>query len=358
MQQLAEIRAAGQVAAALAAEVRTAALRRFAELIDGARAALLDANRRDLDEQRGVIEPALYQRLALDDGKIDALASGVCSLAESIDPVGRVLDRTLLDDGLVLDRIAVPIGVIGVIFESRPDVIPQILSLVLRSGNVAILKGGREALHSNRAFMQLVAELNREIPALPAKWASLLESREEIRAILDHPEYVDLVIPRGSNELVRSIQEATRIPVLGHAEGVCHVYVHGSADVAMAVAIAIDAKVQYPSACNALETLLVDGVCAGEFLPRFAAEAGRAGVALRGCERTRAVLPRVTAAIEADAVPLCSSMSEVAVVVVRPSCDPAISDRRDDRRQQIRGRVRCDNDSHLAYSLSPLSDSE
>jgi glutamate-5-semialdehyde dehydrogenase len=168
MQQLAEIRAAGQVAAALAAEVRTAALRRFAELIDGARAALLDANRRDLDEQRGVIEPALYQRLALDDGKIDALASGVRSLAESIDPVGRVLDRTLLDDGLVLDRIAVPIGVIGVIFESRPDVIPQILSLVLRSGNVAILKGGREALHSNRAFMQLVAELNREIPALPA----------------------------------------------------------------------------------------------------------------------------------------------------------------------------------------------
>ena len=300
MQELADIRAAGQLAAVVDAEVRSRALWRFAELLEHRRADLLAANRRDLDEQRGQIDAALFQRLQLDDSKIDALAGGVRSLAESPDPVGRVQQRTRLDTGLELERCAVPIGVIGVVFESRPDVIPQILSLVLRSGNVAILKGGREALHSNRAFMQLVDTLNGEFAALPARWATLLESREQIRAILDYPEYVDLVIPRGSNELVRSIQDSTRIPVLGHAEGICHAFVHASAAIEQAVAIAIDSKAQYPSACNALETLLVDRACVARFLPPFAGAADAAGIVLRGCEATRALLPQIAAASERD----------------------------------------------------------
>lgn len=300
VRQLAEVRAAAQQVATLDADVRTGALRRFAELIDERRDSLLTANAKDLAEQEGRIADSLYQRLKLDGAKIDALVVGIRQLADAEDPLRRVLDRTLLDDGLVLERLAVPIGVIGVVFESRPDVIPQILSLILRSGNAAVLKGGREALHSNRAFLELVRELNREFSALPPGWAVLLETREEVRGILDYPEFVDLVIPRGSNELVRSIQDSTRIPVLGHAEGVCHVYVHGSADVDKAVDVAVDSKVQYPSACNALETLLVDASIAETFLPSFATAAAAAGIDPCGCEATRRILPQVRPATDDD----------------------------------------------------------
>ena len=300
MQELAEIRAAGQMAAVVDAETRSAALRRLAELLEQRSGELLAANRRDLAEQEGKIDEMLFQRLQLDQSKMDSLVDGVRSLADARDPVGQVLSRTLLDTGLMLEKTAVPIGVIGVVFESRPDVIPQILSLVLRSGNVAILKGGREALNSNRAFMRLIETLNGEFPALPSLWATLLESREQIRAILDYPEYVDLVIPRGSNELVRSIQDSTRIPVLGHAAGVCHVYVHASADIEQAVRIAIDSKAQYPSACNALETLLIDRACAKPFLSAFAVAAEGVGIRLRGCDATRVHLPQIASASDVD----------------------------------------------------------
>jgi glutamate-5-semialdehyde dehydrogenase len=189
---------------------------------------------------------------------------------------------------------------IGIVFESRPDVIPQILSLILKSGNAVVLKGGREAVYSNNAFMKLVGDLNQRCAYLPEGWAALLDSREAVQAMLNYPQYVDLIIPRGSNQLVQSIMAATKIPVLGHADGVCHLYVHASANLKQATALAIDAKIQYPAACNALETLLVDEAIAAEFLPTFAEGARQANVVLRGCDQSQSILPDLEAATEAD----------------------------------------------------------
>ncbi|WP_303673778.1 glutamate-5-semialdehyde dehydrogenase [Vampirovibrio chlorellavorus] len=277
------------------------ALAQFAAIIEANVDFLLTENRKDIGqaEQDG-LTPSLYQRLKLDAGKIKQLAQGLRDLIQLPDPAGQVLSQTVLDEGLVLEKLTVPLGVIGIIFESRPDVIPQILSLILKSGNAVVLKGGREASRSNAAFMQLVDQLNARCPFLPAHWATLLDSREAVQEMLNYPQYVDLVIPRGSNQLVQSIMAATKIPVLGHADGVCHLYVHASANIEQAVALAIDAKTQYPAACNALETLLVDAAIAQQFLPQFAQAAKQAGIALKGCSATQAILPKIEPATEAD----------------------------------------------------------
>lgn len=263
-------RAAARAMATLGEGRRNAALRTFAELVEESSAFLLDENREDRVLQEGRLSPALFQRLGLDAAKLRDLVRGIRDVAALEDPVGRILARTRLDDGLVLEKRSVPLGVLAIIFESRPDVIPQILALVLKSGNAVVLKGGSEAIRSNTAFMNLVDRLAERCPFLPEGWAQLVVSREAVHELLDHPRYVDLVIPRGSNELVRTIMDATRIPVLGHAEGVCHAYVHPSADLDSAVEVVIDSKVQYPSACNALEAILVDRQIATRFLPALA----------------------------------------------------------------------------------------
>ncbi len=277
------------------------ALAQFAAIIEENSDFLLSENQKDIAqaEQDG-LTPSLYQRLKLDAGKIKQLAQGLRDLIQLPDPAGQVLSQTLLDEGLVLEKLTVPLGVIGIIFESRPDVIPQILSLILKSGNAVVLKGGREALRSNAAFMKLVDQLNSRCPFLPAHWAILLDSREAVQEMLNYPQYVDLIIPRGSNQLVQSIMAATKIPVLGHADGVCHLYVHPSAHVAQAVALAIDAKTQYPAACNALETLLVDEAIASQFLPQFAQAAEKADITLKGCKATQGILPTIEPATDAD----------------------------------------------------------
>jgi glutamate-5-semialdehyde dehydrogenase len=254
----------------------------FADIMHQHHAVLVAANERDLHREKGHLAPSMYQRLKLDADKLYQLVEGTRDVMRLPDPVGRVLTKTLLDDGLILEKVAVPLGVIGIIFESRPDVIPQILALILKSGNAVVLKGGREAIESNAAFMQIVSELNAACPWLPTGWAQLLDGREAVHEMLQYPQYVDLVIPRGSNDLVQSIMANTRIPVLGHADGVCHLYVHASADMDSAVRIAIDAKAQYPAACNALETLLVDQVLAPTFLPRFVQAAQAHGINLKG----------------------------------------------------------------------------
>ncbi len=277
------------------------ALAQFAAIIEENTDFLLSENQKDIDQaEQDDLTPSLYQRLKLDAGKIKQLAQGLRDLIQLPDPAGQVLSQTLLDEGLVLEKLTVPLGVIGIIFESRPDVIPQILSLILKSGNAVVLKGGREAVRSNAAFMQLVDQLNSRCPFLPAHWATLLDSREAVQEMLNYPQYVDLVIPRGSNQLVQSIMAATKIPVLGHADGVCHLYVHPSANLDQAIALAIDAKTQYPAACNALETLLVDAAIASQFLPQFAQAAKQAGITLKGCAATQAILPTIEAATEAD----------------------------------------------------------
>jgi len=235
---------------------------------------------------KGEYTQALVDRLKLDDGKLESIAEMVESVAEQEDPLGETLDARQLDDDLELYRVAVPIGVVGTIFESRPDALVQIAALSLKSGNAVILKGGSEASESNRILYETIVEATADA-ATPEGWAQLIEAHEEVDALLEMDDKVDLLMPRGSSEFVSYIQDNTQIPVLGHTEGVCHVYVDSEADQEMATDIAFDAKTQYPAVCNAVETLLVNEDVATDFLPGMVERYEDAGVTLRGCERTR-----------------------------------------------------------------------
>lgn len=269
------------------------ALRVFAKLLEKYSGELIAENRKDLSEQQGKLEASLFDRLHLDAGKLGSLKRGALDLVRLEDPVGKILARTELDKGLVLDKVSVPLGVLAIVFESRPDVIPQILMLALKSSNCVVLKGGSEAENSNQSFMSLVQKLEEECPFLPAGWAQLIHGREAFQSLLGYTDYIDLVIPRGSNSLVRAIQGATKIPVLGHADGVCHIFVHRSAELDPSLEIILDSKVQYPSACNALETLLLDGPIASKLLPKLRARAVELKLNLKGCQMTRQLLPEI-----------------------------------------------------------------
>lgn len=280
-----------RVLSQLKLEEKNKALEHFAELIEKNKTKLISENQKDLKREKGKLSVALYQRLKLDEEKINQIVQGIRDLVKLSDPVNSVLAETLLDDGLVLQKVSVPLGVVGVIFESRPDVMPQVLSLMLKSGNAVVLKGGSEALCSNKAFMKLITELDRTAK-LPKGWAQLVVSRKAVHEMLDYPEYVSLIIPRGSNALVQSIMKNTKIPVMGHADGICHLYVHDDADVKKALELTLDSKLQYPSACNALETLLVNAAKAKEFLPLLDAAAREHKLELRVCDKTRKVIPK------------------------------------------------------------------
>lgn len=293
------VRAAQRRLGSAPAETRTRALRALAELLDTRREDILGANAQDLEEARRTGLPAvLRSRLGLSPAKLDTLRDGVLQLANTEDPVGRPLRTTLLDDGLVLEQVRAPIGVLLIVFESRPDAVVQIGSLALRSANGLILKGGSEARASNRI---LVAVLQEALMAagLPPDAVAGVEGRAAVAELLERDDAIDLVIPRGSGELVRSIQSSTRIPVLGHAEGVCHLYLDAAADPDVATRLAVDGKCDYPSACNATETLLVHR----DFLPRLGpvlAALRAAGVELRGDAEIRATAPDVEEATEED----------------------------------------------------------
>lgn len=258
-------RAAQRTFAAQGAAVRTAALRALAEVLVERRAEILTANQRDLEaaDEQGVA-PALVHRLKLDEAKLGTLVEGIRQLVDGPDPVGRPLRRTELDEGLELTQVTSPIGVLLIIFESRPDAVIQIGSLALRTGNAVLLKGGSEARHSNRVLVAALREALDRAGA-PPDIVQGVEGRESVREILTLDHLIDLVIPRGSGELVRSIQDTSRIPVLGHAEGVCHLYLDREADPEMAAHLSVDGKCDYPAACNATETLLVHR----EFLPHL-----------------------------------------------------------------------------------------
>ncbi len=280
-------------------EARERALFRLAALLRDEADELLAANRRDLAaaEANRLAKP-LLGRLELSPGKLDTLVEGVESLAAAADPVGRVLRRTELDEGLELRQVTSPIGVLLIIFESRPDAAIQIGSLAIRSGNGVLLKGGAEAKHSNRALIDCMRRALAD-EGLPPAAITGVEGRAAAQALLEHDELIDLVIPRGSGELVRAIQAATRIPVLGHAEGICHLYLDAAADPEMARHLALDGKCGYPSACNAIETLLVHR----DFLPRLpevAAALVAAGVELRADPAALAHCPGAVAAGECD----------------------------------------------------------
>ena len=268
-------------------------------------ADILAANQRDVERghqmvARGALAKPLLDRLKLSAHKVKEMAQGVCSVAQLPDPVGQILSAIELDAGLELRQVTCPIGVIGAIFESRPDAVPQIASLCWKAGNAVIMKGGSEAQESNRVIGQCIRQAIASVEAACIDAVQLVETRADVHTLLQLDAYIDLFIPRGSNEFVRYIQEHTRVPVLGHAEGLCHAYVDRQADLMRAVAICYDAKVQYPAVCNAIETVLVHRQIAAEFLPRLAAAYRQAGVEMRGCTASRAIVPDMLAATAAD----------------------------------------------------------
>lgn len=260
---------------------------------------LVAANNEDMKRSREekLAEP-LLKRLKFDEKKIEDVVEGIRSLMSLEEPVGRTLLSTMLDDGLELYKVTCPIGVIGIIFESRPDALVQISTLCLKSGNSVLLKGGREARETNRALTEIIAGAS-IAAGLPEGWITLLESRDDVNEMLKMDEYIDLVIPRGSNEFVRYIMENSKIPVMGHADGICHVYVDKEADLSMAERITVDSKTQYVAVCNATETLLVHEAIAGEFLPALKEEFDRRQVEIHGDEGTRKIIA-VKAAQETD----------------------------------------------------------
>ncbi len=278
----AQVRRSAMALGQLDDDQRRQAVLAMAAALERSRDAILTANQVDLTAAAAEgLAPALQARLKLDGAKLDGAIAGVRQVAELADPLGRRQLHTELDAGLVLERVTVPLGVLGVIFEARPDAVMQIASLAIRSGNGALLKGGREASHSCAAIFTALRQGLADSAVAPDA-LELLTSREESLGLLKLDGMVDLIIPRGSNALVRFIQDNTRIPVLGHADGICHLFVDQAADLDLALQVALDSKTQYPAACNAIETLLVDAAIAPAFLPRAVAAFAEAGVELRG----------------------------------------------------------------------------
>lgn len=266
---------------------------------------IIAANQKDLVhaealQQKGELSLALVDRLRVDEAKIEKMVEGIRSVASLEDPIGRTFWAKELDDDLVLYRVSTPIGVVGVVFESRPDVVPQVAALALKSGNAILFKGGKEAANSNKVLYNILYEASLSVDGVPEGWCQLLETREEIDELLACDDDVDLMIPRGGNAFVKYVQEHTKIPVLGHSDGLCHVYVDGKADLEKAVDIAYDAKIQYPAVCNAMETLLVDERIAAEFLPKILARYREAGVEVRGDEKVRKSDSSVAKATDED----------------------------------------------------------
>lgn len=297
----AEAKSAALVLAGLSAEVKNKALEEMALALESNCSRILEANAKDLSFAKEENLPGpLVDRLAVDEAKVHGMAAGIRSVAGLADPVGHVESRMELDDGLTLTRVSCPIGVIGAIFESRPDAVPQISSLCLKAGNAVILKGGREAQNSNKVIVDVLREAIGKISGAPVSAINLIETRSEVAEMLQQENLINLIVPRGSNEFVRYVQEHTKIPVLGHSEGICHVYIDEGADIKKAIRVSMDAKLQYPAACNAMETLLVNRKIAGDVLPDLVLGLRGKNVELTGCEATLKVIPDMEKADDSE----------------------------------------------------------
>lgn len=298
-------KAAGQGARALArcsSVQKNSALNRIAEKLIENKAEIQAQNAKDVDEARNQgLSAAMIDRLTITDKVLSAMADGLKDVAALEDPVGSMDGTWVRPNGLAVSRMRIPLGVIGIIYESRPNVTIDAAGLCIKSGNAVILRGGSESLHSNQILAETVAAGLAE-SGLPETAVSFISvrNREAVNALLSQDAYVDLIIPRGGEGLIRFVAENSKIPVLKHYKGVCHVYVDASAEPAMAMEICMNAKVQRPGVCNAMETLLVHQDAAQTFLPEMARQFGQAGVELRGCEKTRQILPDIAAATEAD----------------------------------------------------------
>jgi glutamate-5-semialdehyde dehydrogenase len=261
--------------------------------------AIIAANAEDMAQaQKDNLAAPLLKRLKFDKAKIDSVCEGIESLTRLDDPVGQTLTAIELDAGLELYKVTCPIGVIGVIFESRPDALVQISTLCLKSGNAVLLKGGSEAMGTNRILAETISKAA-VAAGMPDGWLGLLETRGDVAEMLNLDDDIDLIIPRGSNEFVKHIMTHSNIPVLGHADGICHVYIDADADIDMAVRIAVDSKCQYVAVCNAEETLLVHEKIAADILPKLKEALEAKSVEICGCDKTQGII-NVKAATEAD----------------------------------------------------------
>ncbi len=297
-QTCSQVKAASLKLAAVSTDEKNKALLNIAESLIAHKQEIFKSNEEDLRRSEAEKLPfPLLKRLKFDDAKLNDVIDGIHSLIKLEDPVGKTLLSTQLDEGLELYKVTCPIGVIGVIFESRPDALVQISTLCLKSGNGVLLKGGSEARETNRILSEIIISASEEA-GMPKGWCGLLETRADINELLKQDKYVDLIIPRGSNEFVRYIMNNTNISVMGHADGICHCFIDASTDLDMAVGIAIDSKTQYVAVCNALETLLVHKDIAGDFLPLLKKAADLKNLELFGCPDTLSKIPVKAAADE------------------------------------------------------------
>jgi len=297
-----QARQASRALAQLNSAAKDAALEAMAAALLANEAAILAANAEDLAHADEFdLTAAMKKRLRLDAGKLAGMADGLRQVAALTDPVGSVVDGWRRPNGLSIRRVRVPLGVIGIIYESRPNVTADCAGLCVKSGNAVILRGGKEAIRSNTAIARTLAAAADD-HGLPAHAIQLIEdtSRELATAMMRAEGYIDCIIPRGGAGLIKALQDNAKVPFILDGAGVCHTYVDAAADLAMAVKVAVNAKCQYPAVCNAMETLLVHQDVAAAFLPRVAAEYAAAGCELRGCPRTCALLPTANPADEED----------------------------------------------------------
>ena len=295
-------RAASHVVAASPPAVRNRALLAMHDALDGARAALARANAVDMEQGRAkALDAPLLDRLELTPARIDAMLEGLRQVAALPDPVGSISEMRSMESGIQVGRMRVPLGVIGIIYESRPNVTVEAASLCLKSGNAAILRGGSECLASNTAIAQCLMQ-GLQIAGLPAAAVQVVAvaDRTAVGQLITMPQYVDVIIPRGGKGLIERISRDAKVPVIKHLDGVCHVYIDDGADDDMAVSIAFNAKTQRYGTCNTMETLLIAASKAAEILPRLAQAYAEAGVELRGCSAARQVLPNIKVASELD----------------------------------------------------------
>lgn len=258
------------------------ALRNIAASMRKEKANIISANQKDIEyAKEGKLDSQLIKRLKLDDAKVQEIISYASSVSKLSDPANRVISITELDNGLKLYKRSCPIGVIGFIFESRPDALVQIACLCLKSGNAVILKGGREARITNKVLFGIIKRESENVKGIPPGWIQMLDTRDDVKEMLKLQGYIDLVVPRGSNSFVSYVKENTKIPVLGHSSGICHVYIDSKADIRKAIDISIDSKCQYAAACNAMETLLVHKDISRQFLKEFIMKMLVKGVELR-----------------------------------------------------------------------------
>ena len=276
-------------------EIKNYALLEIAKNIEKRKSEIFEANNKDLEKAKKLlnnkkISLSMFNRLKLDDNKMIDIISGIKDVIKLEEPINKVLTETELDDNLILKKVSCPIGLIAVIFEARPDVITQISSLCIKSSNAVILKGGSEGENTNKIIFEIINQVLSDIKEFPKNSVNLVFSREDIKNILSMDKYIDLIIPRGSNDLVQYIKANTNIPVLGHADGICHLYIDESANIENALKICLDSKAQYPSACNSVETILINKNIANEFLKKLYSLFKENEIKINGDEEVKKIL--------------------------------------------------------------------